>query len=88
MPRENCKIAYGARAILLLAVILVFDTARAQIPLRPEELIERHEISELEWSPDGQQLAMVVTQPVSDEGQPAHIWVYEASTSLLRQLTC
>jgi dipeptidyl aminopeptidase/acylaminoacyl peptidase len=87
MPRENCKIAYGARAILLLAVILVFDTARAQIPLRPEELIERHEISELEWSPDGQQLAMVVTQPVSDEGQPAHIWVYEASTSLLRQLT-
>lgn len=56
-------------------------------PRSPEQLIERHDISDLEWSSSGQRLAMVVTELVSEDGQTKNIWMYEPEVEEFRKLT-
>ncbi len=73
---------------LLSAVLLyAFGAAAAQDILTPEQLIDRYELGELQWAADGQRLAMVVKEPVSEDGQAANIWMYEAGADPIRQLT-
>lgn len=72
-----------------LFTILLFSycTAVAQTVLAPELLLERYGLSDIKWSEDGQRLAVVVTEPVTEADQPQHIWTYDAKEDLFRQLT-
>jgi dipeptidyl aminopeptidase/acylaminoacyl peptidase len=81
--RQRPKAAILFCAVLLLASSLVL----AQTPLLPGQLLDRYEFGELQWSPDGRRLAVVVEEPVLTEGQVSHIWMYDADDSQFRQLT-
>jgi len=59
----------------------------AQEPLAPEQLLDRYEFAEVQWSPDGRKLAVVVEEPASPEGKVSHIWMYDDDVGRLRQLT-
>jgi dipeptidyl aminopeptidase/acylaminoacyl peptidase len=76
-----------SKYLLLAALLYAFGSAAAQDILTPEQLIDRYEFGELQWSADGQRLALVVTEPVSENGQAANIWMYEAEADQIRQIT-
>ena len=65
------------------------ETARAGAPraLTPELIWSRKSISDLQLSPDGIRLAMVVSEPVLGSETRRNIWIYELSTRRLRQFT-
>jgi len=74
--------------ILLFAILFyTFGAAAAQDNLTPEQLINRYEFGELRWGPSGQRLAVVVTEPVSVDGQATNIWLYETGSEQIRQIT-
>ena len=74
--------------ILLFAILFyTFGAAAAQDNLTPEQLINRYEFGELRWAPSGQRLAVVVTEPVSADGQATNIWLYETGSEQIRQIT-
>jgi dipeptidyl aminopeptidase/acylaminoacyl peptidase len=56
-------------------------------PLTPEMTINRWSISDLQLSPDGSKLALVVSEPAKPSGQRRNIWIYDFSTRVLRQFT-
>src|SRR5438034_8444133 len=56
-------------------------------PLTPEALISLHRLSDLEFSPDGSRFAFVVSEPPKADQHPAHIWLFEISSGIFRQLT-
>src|SRR5437762_545092 len=56
-------------------------------PLTPEALLGIRHLSELEFSPDGSRLAFVVAEPAKGDQRARHIWLFESSTALFRQLT-
>src|SRR5260370_2794883 len=55
--------------------------------LTPEDSLNLRSISDLQFSPDGNRLAFVVTQPAKGERRPRHIWLYEKQSGPLRQFT-
>ena len=75
------------KVLLFVLLLSTISTVSAQTVLAPEQLIERYELSDLKWSANGDRIAAVVTEPVSDEGQSQHIWMYDAKEGLFRQLT-
>lgn len=78
---------HGSRYLLIAILLHAFGSIAAQDLLTPEQLIDRFEFGELQWSADGQRLAMVVTEPVLESGQPKNIWMYEVDEVQIRQLT-
>jgi dipeptidyl aminopeptidase/acylaminoacyl peptidase len=56
-------------------------------PLTPEMTLQRWSISDLRLSPDGNRLAMVVSEPAKPSGQRRNIWIYDFSGRSLRQFT-
>jgi dipeptidyl aminopeptidase/acylaminoacyl peptidase len=52
-----------------------------------EKAMQVREPSDLQWSPDGQRLALVLQEPVSGKSSQRHIWVYDAESRDLRQWT-
>lgn len=63
-------------SIFLLTATLwaVSCGANAEFPLTPEQLIQRYELSDLHWSPDGSQIASVVldNEPEDKEAAEKH----------------
>jgi dipeptidyl aminopeptidase/acylaminoacyl peptidase len=55
--------------------------------LTPEISIKRWSIGDLHFSPDGNRLAMVVSEPPKTTGAHRNIWVYDFSTHALKQFT-
>src|SRR5258708_9218802 len=53
--------------------------------LTPEASLNLRAISDLQFSPDGNRLAFVVTEPAKGERRARHIWIYE--TGSIRQFT-
>ncbi|NQV86176.1 MAG: S9 family peptidase, partial [Woeseiaceae bacterium] len=76
-------------ALIPIAVLIciVTNAAKAADTLAPEKLIHRHEFDELEWSANGQRLAVVVTEPVTEDGPAKNIWLYESEVDQFRQIT-
>ncbi|MCH8308838.1 MAG: PD40 domain-containing protein, partial [Proteobacteria bacterium] len=87
MENDAYKCRYKGNCLLSAVLLLTVGAVTAQTPLSPEQLIERSNISELEWSASGQRLALVVTEPVTDEGQLESIWLYDSEDDLLRRFT-
>jgi len=73
----------------LATPILGQDPAKASAPklLTPEDSLNLRSISDLQFSPDGNRLAFVVTEPAKGERRARHIWLYEKQSGSLRQFT-
>jgi dipeptidyl aminopeptidase/acylaminoacyl peptidase len=55
--------------------------------LTPEASLNLRSISDLQFSPDGNRLAFVVTEPAKGERRARHIWIYEKQSGSIRQFT-
>jgi dipeptidyl aminopeptidase/acylaminoacyl peptidase len=62
-------------------------TPASRKPLTPEALVSLHRLSDLEFSPDGARIAFVVSEAPKSDQHPAHIWLFEISSGIFRQLT-
>lgn len=89
MPLLHRTIASG----LLLLAAAPGLAAQAQEPaaaartLTPELALSLRTLSDLRFSPDGEHLAFVVTQPPHGTARQRHIWMLDAGTRALRQFT-
>ena len=52
-----------------------------------EKAMQVREPSDLQFSPDGKRLALVLQEPVANKGSQRHIWVFDVETRDLRQWT-
>src|SRR6266849_3461655 len=55
--------------------------------LTPETSINLRAISDLQFSPDGTRLALVVSEPPKGERRARHIWLYDQQSGGIRQFT-
>ena len=55
--------------------------------LSPEQTLKRHRISDLQLSPDGNQIAMTVTEPVKGTRSNSDIWILEVKTRECHRFT-
>lgn len=89
------KLRSLALFLFTAAVVATFGvSARGQAapsgtgdPLTPAQTLNVRSISDLHFSPDGEQLAFVVTEPVKGATRARHIWLLNVRTKDLRQFT-
>jgi dipeptidyl aminopeptidase/acylaminoacyl peptidase len=88
------EIGHRLATRLLLAIwALVAPGARGQDPparldvLTPELSLTLRQLSDLQFSPDGERLAFVVTEPPDSGGAGRHIWMLDVATRTARQFT-
>lgn len=92
-PRRSAALIMAALAILVSAALPSHGgTARDIIaalskPLTPEIAIKRWSIGDLRLSPEGNRVAMVVSEPAKPTGQRRNIWIYDFSGRALSQFT-
>lgn len=55
--------------------------------LTPEASLTLRSITDLRFSPDGERLAFVVSEPPKGEGRARHIWLYDRKTGAIHQFT-
>ena len=69
--------------------ILAQEPPKAGTPrlLTPEASLSLRSISDLQFSPDGNRLAFVITEPAKGERRARHIWLYDKQSGSLRQFT-
>src|SRR6266849_8800317 len=87
----NGFLSIGALFVLsaLATPILAQEPPKASSPklLTPEASLNLRSISDLQFSPDGNRLAFVVTEPAKGERRARHIWIYEKQSGSIRQFT-
>ena len=87
----NRSLSAGALFALsvLAAPIRAQESPKAAGPklLTPEASLNLRSISDLQFSPDGNHLAFVVTEPAKGERRARHIWIYEKQYGSIRQFT-
>ena len=82
-----------AGALFALSVlgspVLAQESPKAAGPklLTPEASLNLRNISDLQFSPDSNRLAFVVTEPAKGERRARHIWIYEKQSGSVRQFT-
>ncbi|PYU06394.1 MAG: hypothetical protein DMG33_08030 [Acidobacteria bacterium] len=82
-------------ALHLLILGIALPVAAQQKPraadapkaLTPEAALTLRSITDLRFSPDGERLTFVVTEPPKGEGRARHIWLLEKKTGAIRQFT-
>ncbi len=75
-------------ALLVLGLAYAGPGAGSGIkPLTPEMTLKRWSIGDLQLSPDGRLVAMVVSEPAKPTGQRRNIWLYEFATRSLKPFT-
>ena len=82
--------AGGLFALTAFAMpILAQEPPKAGTPrlLTPEASLSLRSISDLQFSPDGNRLAFVITEPAKGERRARHIWLYDKQSGSLRQFT-
>jgi dipeptidyl aminopeptidase/acylaminoacyl peptidase len=77
--------AGGFLALFGLAATL--PAQEKSTPLTPEGSLNLRSISDPQFSPDGNRLAFVVTEPPKGEERIRHIWIFDKKTNGLRQFT-
>jgi len=68
------------------------QTAAAPAPeqkkiLSPENFLELRSVQDPQFSPDGQRVAFVVSEPLKGEKRIRHIWLYDKKSGAVRQFT-
>jgi dipeptidyl aminopeptidase/acylaminoacyl peptidase len=101
-PRLHWRSALFAAALLTLLVLLPAaaagrgpDIARIgqetpaapQKPLTPEMTLNRWSIGDLQLSPDGRLVAMVISEPAKPSGPRRNVWIYDLAGRRLEQFT-
>ncbi len=87
------SLTFSTGALLALTAfatpILAQEPPKASAPklLTPEASLNLRSISDLQFSPDGNRLAFVVTEPAKGERKARHIWIYEKQSGSIRQFT-
>jgi dipeptidyl aminopeptidase/acylaminoacyl peptidase len=85
-----------SRSAGILAVLAAFaapligqEPPKAGSPklLTPEASLNLRSISDLQFSPNGERLAFVVTEPAKGEHRVRHIWIYEKQSGSIRPFT-
>jgi dipeptidyl aminopeptidase/acylaminoacyl peptidase len=71
------------------APLLAQEPPKASSPklLTPEASLNLRSTSDLQFSPNGERLAFVVTEPAKGERRARHIWLYEKQSGSIRQFT-
>jgi len=72
---------------IALALLAAVAAAHAADPLTVEKAIQVWELSEPQFSPDGNRVAVTVQQPGSTKPAERHIWVFDLARKELRQWT-
>lgn len=72
--------------IVILILLLLPATAPAQ-QLTPEQVLNIRQISELNFSRDGRQVAFTVTEPVKGSDRNRDLWLLDVASRKVRQLT-
>lgn len=77
------------RAVVVFAVLFIVNLqwAQADTPIEAAVLLQQHQLSEAVVSPDGQRVAVVVTQPIEDDQKRSSIWIYERASDVFRRWT-
>jgi dipeptidyl aminopeptidase/acylaminoacyl peptidase len=70
--------------MMLAAAVLA---AQPTSTLTPEQTLERRGIGDLEFSPDHTRLVFTITEPVKGAARQRHIWMLDAASGEVRQLT-
>src|SRR5437899_12247428 len=87
----NCSLPAGALFVISIfaAPVLAQESSKAAGSklLTPEASLNLRSISDLQFSPDGNRLAFVVTEPAKGERRARHIWIYEKRYGSIRQFT-
>ena len=75
--------------VTITAAMFIGVSARAQTPtqLTAAQLLNVRSISDLRFSPDGERIAFVVTEPVKGTSRARHIWLLDVRTKQVRQFT-
>ena len=87
------NLSLSAGALLALTAfatpVLAQEPPKVSAPklLTPEASLNLRSISDLQFSPDGNRLAFVVTEPAKGERRARHIWIYEKQSGSIRQFT-
>jgi dipeptidyl aminopeptidase/acylaminoacyl peptidase len=80
-----------AAAISLAAPAIAFSQGTANDEykkmLTPEASLNLRNVADLQFSPDGERLALVVMEPAKGTGRLSHIWIYERGSGVARQFT-
>jgi Tol biopolymer transport system component len=73
--------------LVFVLLLLIAAPLAAADRLTPEATLNRRAIGELEFSPDGAQLAFTVTEPVKGSSRARSLWLFDVRQGRLRQLT-
>jgi dipeptidyl aminopeptidase/acylaminoacyl peptidase len=91
--RRHPRFRIGGKSLLILALAARAAHGQADAGveksklLTPEASLNLRTLSDLQYSPDGTRLALVVTEPPKGTGRNRHIWVHDNQTSGVRQFT-
>ena len=72
---------------ICIAVLLFLTGLQAADRLTIDQAIDIREPSDLQFSPDGQRVALTVQEPPAAKPAQRHIWVYDTASRDLRQWT-
>lgn len=77
------------KAVILFAALLIvnYQSARADTPIDAAMLLQQYRLSEVVVSPEGQRVAVVVTEPIEGDQKHSSIWLYERTSNVFRRLT-
>ncbi len=77
------------KAVVFFAALLIVNhqSARADTPIDAAELLQQYRLGEAVVSPDGQRVAVVVTEPIKGDQKRSSIWLYERASNVFRRLT-
>jgi dipeptidyl aminopeptidase/acylaminoacyl peptidase len=70
-----------------LATCAQESAAGQKKPLTPEAAVSSRSITDLQLSPEGNRLALVLGEPPRGEQRIRHIWLYDKSSNSLREFT-
>jgi len=71
----------------LVLCLCTAGAALAATPLTIEQAMQVREPSDLQFSPDGKKVALVLQEPVNGRSTERHVWVYDLAAHNLRQWT-